>query len=311
MPPNQDLKQGREDVLAGAYPGADWTGYDPSRWWETSGIPGGFFESEYAKSLAPPAYASSYGLPESGTSGQFYDWYQGLDAGDQGVFSNNPYDVLQTTAPDLPQFDLEERDKALARQEGMYNELNPFYTERMDPEWSMFGPEARGALERRIANQLAVAQRDITGDLRRRGIFGSGIEAQLEMDAQNIAAGATADMRGQISMADELARERAATGLEGMRQFGARGLTDLSYQMAGLGPEMARLYGPMAAAGPYIERMDALGIYDLNEQKTFLERELQRAREEANPNAVDVLESLLDMWDTGFSPINALGHLGG
>ena len=278
MPVNPNVPR----LVSGVAPGAD-----PANYWETDGALGDYFWGDPINPPDAPSLRRIHGPLESVDTSQFAQ-----------------------TAPALPEFDMEEFYNALGRQEGMYNELNPFYTERMDPNWSMFGPEARGALERRIGNQLAVAQSGITGDLRRRGIYGSGIEAQLEMDAQNIASGATADMYGQMALADEMARERAATGLEGMRQFGARGLGDLGYEMADQGPEMAQMFGQMMAVGPVFERLSALGIYDTNEAIALLEEEKAAAIAEGTWKWQDTREIALGMLYNGVNPLEFGGRVG-
>lgn len=303
MPPDENLEQRRSDVLAEAYPQGDWTGFTPGNWWETGGIPNEFFASEYAKSLAPPPAAALYGTSASGTPEEFYGWFQGLNSEAQERFSD-PFGLEQPTAPPVPEFDLEAWNALQARQQEMWQQSEGFLTERMDDDWSMFGPEARGALERRIGNQLGVARRNISGDLRRRGIYGSGIESQLEMDAQNIAAGSTADMLGQIAMADEAARGGYAQRYEGMRQFGALGGAAWADRAAGLSQDEFQLSGAMSAVGPVFEQMEALELFETQQQIDWLEDQERMAREAGNINLADIFELGIGMVRYGFDPID-------
>lgn len=128
--------------------------------------------------------------------------------------------------------------------------------ERMDPNFSMWSPEARAAADRRVGSMLAISERDIGAGMAGRGLGNSGIRDQLMRDANVKAAVGMGDISAQFSEADALQRFDAARQLEDMRRWSSVADWDQYVQYAGVGPMYAGEIGDRIAEGADMETFD-------------------------------------------------------
>ncbi len=154
--------------------------------------------------------------------------------------------------------------------------------ERAGPDFTMWSPEQRAASDRAIGGQLAVARGDIGDRMAARGIYGSGLQGQLEMGAAGQAARARteagaaftgldeqsrqwalnrlAGMEGQ----DEATRQWATQQLEDMRRYGVNNFGDLQKLHQILQIQSAETMGPTVLGGQLVEMFDPQWIAELS-----------------------------------------------
>jgi len=153
-----------------------------------------------------------------------------------------------------------------------------FYKSYMAPDFTSYTPEMRAAIDRTIGSELAVNLRNVSDTMRSQGLFGSGAQSALSMDAAN---------RAALAKANALAQMQAST--IGQKQLAAGGLTDLwrtAYGTeAGAAQNAANTYlsqaaamGPGIASGParsvpnFADMfMSAYGMRDADVQRMMAE----------------------------------------
>ena len=135
-------------------------------------------------------------------------------------------------------------------------EVLDFWGERMDPDYTMWSPEARAAADRRVGSMLAISERDIGAGMAARGLGNSGIRDQLMRDANVKAAVGMGDISAQFSEADALQQAEAARMVEDMRRWSSVADWDQYVQYAGVGPMYADAVGDYLREGPETETFD-------------------------------------------------------
>lgn len=290
------------------YPGMEWAGFDPSRWWEFGGLQPEMFPAAGGfEGLGLPGPTAAYpNQPEdwiTGTPWEFYESYQGLPSEQQEIvggwlqplgeeqvgeagFGEEPYWPLTFEFPES-QIEIPEWLQPLSES------VRDFYGERMSPEFTMYSPEEIAASEAMIGRELARSEGEILERMRGRGISGSGLESQLL--SSSFAGAAQARQLGRIARAteDERARREAAANLEQYRQAVTRPFERISEIKAGMPGEWFAQMSPYLVGGPMEERIPGMELANMLYSMGLLDEETQRALEAGELNWSDVAQLAL------------------
>lgn len=288
------------------YPGMEWAGFDPSRWWEFGGLQPEWFPVEGGfEGLAVPGATEAYpsGMeewPGEVSPWEFYQSFQALTPSRQQTAGGwfQPLGTEQLGGTELAEepYEFEWPESQIEIPEWLQplsESVRDFYGERMSPEFTMYSPEEIAASEAMIGRELARSEGEILERMRGRGISGSGLESQLL--SSSFAGAAQARQLGRIARAteDERARREAAANLEQYRQAVTRPFERISEIEAGMPGEWFAQMSPYLVGGPMEERIPGMELANMLYSMGLLDEETQRALEAGELNWSDVAQLAL------------------